>query len=79
MQLTGEWRSQLAAWHKTLTTTLPKDRKETEQQANTMGSISPYNLDPAQYKFPSPLEGWEDRVPLLEYTVHPDTPSTITY
>lgn len=43
-----------------------------------MGSISPYNLDPAQYKFPS-LEGWVDRVPLLEYTVHPDTPSTITY
>ncbi|CAG8291577.1 unnamed protein product [Penicillium salamii] len=31
-----------------------------------MGSISPYNLDPAQYKFPSPLNGWEKHTPLSE-------------
>lgn len=44
-----------------------------------MGSISPYNLDPAQYKFPSPLEGWEDHAPPSEYIVYLDTPSTTTY
>ncbi|CEJ60634.1 hypothetical protein PMG11_09202 [Penicillium brasilianum] len=28
-----------------------------------MGNISPYNLDPAQYTFPSPLKGWENHAP----------------
>ncbi|CAG7921088.1 unnamed protein product [Penicillium olsonii] len=31
-----------------------------------MDTISPYNLDPAQYKFPSPLKGWENHAPLSE-------------
>ena len=36
-----------------------------------MGSISPYNLDPAQYKFTSPLKGWENHAPLSEYRTFP--------
>lgn len=36
-----------------------------------MGSISPYNLDPAQYTFPSPLKGWENHAPLSEYGTFP--------
>ena len=33
----------------------------------TMCSASPYNLDLAQYKFDSPLKGWEHHAPLPEY------------
>ncbi|CAG8190656.1 unnamed protein product [Penicillium olsonii] len=47
-----------------------------------MDTISPYNLDPAQYRFPSPLKGWENHAPLSEAKTQDgksfDSPEKIT-